>query len=222
MITVTWQDALGVDAQTNSLRFEVVGGADYTRDRLGVIDAGTGDLVLYRIGESGDTGSMTVGPANAEPLEAVFQGIEYAEPVLGAGGQAVVFKHDPFEFNNSQFLATHLGADHAINLDPTIDPSANPAAGLPADVDFYRFEALVTGTLDLQVFFDEIPTVPSGRPGLPGNGNLNIELFDRDGTLIAGAGPAFGGNDGGGVNPELNLDGDAPSEDERIRIPAVQ
>ncbi len=222
VITVTWADSLGVDAFVNSLLFDVVGGADFTRDRLGVIDAGTGDLVLYRKGESDDNGSMTIGPANAEPLEAVFQGIEYAEPVLAAGGQAAVFKHDPFEFNNLQFLATHLGAGNAINIDPTIDPGSDAATGLPADQDFYRFNAQVTGTLDLQVFFEEIPTVPSGRPGLPGNGNLDIELFDRDGTLIAGAGPNFGGNDGGGVNAELNLDGEAFAEDERIRVPVVQ
>ena len=37
-------------------------------------------------------------------------------------------------------------------------------------------------------------------------------------TLIAGAGPNFGTNDGGA---ELNVDGDAFAEDERIRIPAV-
>ena len=58
-------------------------------------------------------------------------------------------------------------------------------------------------------------------PGLPNNGNLDIELYDIDGTLIAGAGPAFGGNNGGGLNPELNVDGDIFAEDERIRIPAV-
>lgn len=222
LITVTWADSLGTDATANGLRFDVVGGADFTRDRLGVIDAGTGDLVLYRQGETDGTGSMTVGPANSEPLEAVFQGIEYAEPVAATDGDVVVFKPDPFEFNNLRGLATHLGADGALNVDPTIDPGSDAESGLPGDEDFYRVEALATGTLDLQVFFDEIPTVASGRPGLPGNGNLDIELYDRDGTLIAGSGPAFGGNDGGGTNPELNLDGDPAAEDERIRIPAVQ
>ena len=28
-------------------------------------------------------------------------------------------------------------------------------------------------------------------------------------VLIAGGGPLFGGNDGSGTNPELNVDGDA-------------
>jgi Ca2+-binding RTX toxin-like protein len=224
IIRVSWADGLGQSSVLDSLRFDVAGGTDFTRDRLAVVDEGTGDLVLYRKGELDSTGSMTVGPAEDEPLEAVFQGIEYAEPVLGSGGQTVVFKHDPFEFNNSQFLATHLGANQAINVDPTIDPGPDGPFGLPGDSDFYRVEAQVTGTLDFQVFFEEVPTVPSGRLGLPGNGNLNIELFDRDGlpVAIAGAGPTFGGNDGAGVNPELNLDGEPFQEDERIRISAVQ
>jgi len=54
---------------------------------------------------------------------------------------------------------------------------------------------------------------------LPGNGNLDIELYDVDGTLIAGNGPDFGRNDG---PAELDVDGDSFAENERIRIPAVQ
>ncbi len=44
--------------------------------------------------------------------------------------------------------------------------------------------------LDFQVFFNEIATVASGRPGLPGNGDLNIEVRDSTGDLI-GAGTAL-------------------------------
>ena len=44
--------------------------------------------------------------------------------------------------------------------------------------------------MDLQAFFEEIAVIPSsGRPGLPGNGNLDIELYDVDVMLIAGYGP---------------------------------
>ncbi|MGH3440664.1 MAG: calcium-binding protein, partial [Nitriliruptorales bacterium] len=224
VIRVLWADALGVDADVNSLRFDVDGGSAFTRDRLGVVDDGLGDLVIHRKGESDTTGSITVGPGNAEALLANFEAIEFIQPIVGAGGRLAVFKHDPFEFNDGRLIATHIGANEAVNVDPTIDPPAfnSPVFNLPADTDWFRIEALATGTLDFQVFFEEIGTLANGRPGLPGDGNLNILLFDADGTLIAGNGPAFGGNDGGGLNPELDVDGDVFAEDERIRIPAVQ
>jgi len=201
-VTVTWADALGVDALVNSLRVDVHGGAAATRDRLAVIDAATGDLVLYRKGEQAGTGSMTIGPANAEPLEMVFDGIEYADPIAGAGGSVVVFKHDPFEYNSLQALATNLGANDTINIDPTIDPGVDPILGLPADVDWFRIVAESSGMLDVQVLFRHIATAPSGRPGLPGNGDLSIELRDPSGDLIASSTSA--------------------DDDERIRVPAVQ
>ena len=60
----------------------------------------------------------------------------------------------------------------------------------------------MTGTLDFQVFFRHIATVASGRPGLPGNGDLDIHVFDSDGQLVAS--------------------GISVNDDERIRIPVVQ
>jgi hypothetical protein len=218
-----------------SLRFTVIGGPSQTRDRLAVIDDGADDLTIYRKGQDNSSGSFTIGPANPEPFDIVFEGVEYSEvldqlnrPITQANnnGRIVVFKHDPFEANNDILVATHLGADYAINIDPTIDPgsvSAGPPFNftLPGDEDWYRVEAMASGTLDFQVFFQQIETVASsGRPGLPGNGNLDIFVFDSDGTLIAGIGPTFGGNDNGGLNPELDV---APNlANERIRIPAVQ
>jgi Ca2+-binding RTX toxin-like protein len=218
-----------------SLRMTVFGGLDNAMDRLGIVDDGVDDLTLYRKGELDSTGTVAIGPGNAEPFEHVFEQVERVQFVDEAGNplndptsptspsaRLVVFKHDPFEFNDDRFIATHLGANQTINVDPTIDPGLDPDFGFPADLDWYRVEAEVSGTLDLQVFFEELPTLGSGRPGLPGDGNLDIFLYDVDGTLIAGAGPDFGGNNGGGLNPELNVDGDAFAENERIRIPAVQ
>jgi Ca2+-binding RTX toxin-like protein len=203
IIRVQWADSLGQSVVVDSVRFDVDGGADATRDRLAVVDAGTGDLVLYRKGESDSEGSMTVGPDEEEPLEAVFVGIEYAEPVLGAGGRTVVFKHDPFEYNNDRLVATHLGANEALNVDPTVDPGADVPFGLPGDRDWYQLEAEVNGTLDIQVFFQQIATVTSGREGLPGDGDLSINVRDAVGNIIAG----FGANDA--------------TDNERVRIPAV-
>ena len=85
----------------------------------------------------------------------------------------------------------------------TIDPGPG-AFGLPADTDFYRVEALVSGTLDFQVVFEQINSV-GARPGLPGNGDLNINVFDSDGQAIAGF-----------------TTSDDNDDNERVRIPAVQ
>lgn len=202
IIRVTHNDGLGVDANVNSLRIDVHGGAAATRDRLAVVDQGTGDLVLYRKGELDSSGSITVGPRNAEPLEVTFDGIETIQPIAAVGGQVVVFKHDPFEFNDDRLLATHLGANDTLNVDPTIDPGPDPIFGFPADQDWYRVEAQYTGTLDFQVFFRDITTVPSGRPGLPGNGDLDIQVYDASGVAISGSA--------------------STDDNERVRIPAVQ
>ncbi|MFV1967724.1 MAG: dockerin type I domain-containing protein, partial [Pirellulaceae bacterium] len=204
-------------------------------DRLVIVDDATEDLVLYRKEADATAGTVTIGPSNAEPFQHVFTGIERVQFVDEAGAainsepgnlsRLVVFKHDPFEYNDDRFVATYVGANETtVNLDPTIDPGAliNPFGDdqdLGGDEDWFRVEAAVTGTLDLQVFFEEVGTLASGRPGLPGDGNLDIELYDVDATLIAGSGPNFGINDGPN---ELEVDGDVFAEDERIRIPAVQ
>ncbi|MGI8980394.1 MAG: dockerin type I domain-containing protein [Pirellulaceae bacterium] len=212
-IVVTAADALGVDGVVNALLFNVDGGPANTRDRLSVQDNGTGDLLLYRQGTTFDSGSISVGPGNAEPLETVFTGIERVDPIAGTGGAIRFFKLDTLEWNDNIANATHLGADETINVDPNIDPGAVVVPGfapLPADNDFFRIVAERTGTLDIQVYFTQLLTVPSGRPGLPNAGNLDIELYDVDGTLIV---------DGvlGGLDFGIN---DA-TDNERIRIPAV-
>ena len=202
-IRVQWADSLGTDADVNSLRVDVDGGPGSTADRLGVLDVLTGDLILYEKGTTDDSGSMTVGPGNAEPLVATFVNVEVAQPIAGNGGDVVVFKHDPYEFNNARTLATYLGANDAINVDPTINPGVDPNFNFPADEDWYRVVAETTGVLDFQVYFRQVGPVASGRPGLPNAGNLDIQVTDAAGTVISG----FGNNDA--------------TNDERVRIPAV-
>ncbi|MEM6779013.1 MAG: Ig-like domain-containing protein [Planctomycetota bacterium] len=206
-IAATWSDALGVDADVNSLRIEIDGGDDFAADRLGVLDDGTGDLVIQHVGAVDTQGGIQIGPGIAEPLTLTYENVEIVQPVAAADGRIEVFKHDPYEFNDARVVATHLGAAQTINVDPTIDPGLDPIFGLPADVDYFRLEAEVTGTLDIQAFYEQIATVASGRPGLPGSGDLSLQLFDADGDLIAGAGN-FG-----------TLDTD---DNGRIRVPVVQ
>jgi Ca2+-binding RTX toxin-like protein len=203
-IRVQWADSLGTDANVNSLLVNVDGGAGATGDRVGVVDLGTGDLILLEHGNTSDAGAMSIGPGNAEPLIMTYTNVETAQPIPAAGGDVVVFKHDPFEHNNIRTAATYLGANSSINVDPTINPGVSVPFGFPADEDWYRVVAETTGVLDFQVYFRQVATVPSGRPGLPNAGNLDISVTDAAGTVIAG----FGVNDA--------------SSDERVRIPAVQ
>lgn len=203
-----------------SLRMTFLGGRDATRDQLIIVDDGGNDLTLYRKSQADNAGTVTIGPDNAEPFEHVFEDVERVLFLDQAGNapngtandaRLAVFKHDPFEFNDDRTVATHLGANGVINVDPTIDPggTANPfgdGVDVPGDADWYRVEAEVSGTLDFQVFFEQIADadVGTGRNGLPGDGDLDIFVFDADGTPITG----FGNNDS--------------TDNERIRIPAVQ
>ena len=202
-IRLNWLDVLGTDADVNSLRFDIDAGLGNTSDRLGVVDNGTGDLILYQRGTTSDSGNITVGPGNAEPLVANFINVEYTQPIAAAGGDVVVFKHDPFEFNNTRLIATYLGAGDAINVDPNINPGTEPIFGLPGDEDWYRLVAERTGVLDFQVTFRQVGPVTSGRPGLPNSGNLDIQVTDLAGNVVAN----FGANDN--------------TDNERVRIPAV-
>jgi hypothetical protein len=209
VIRVTVADAL-VATPAASLRFTVAGDASNAGDQLNVVDDGLGDTDIFREGNDNRSGSITIGPL----APVVFTGVEFAfvtplDDITGGTGadglgRFVFFKLDPFENNNSLAVATHLGADGAINVDPTIDPGVGPL-GVPADVDWYRVEAKMSGTLDFQVFFPQVATLANGRAGLPGNGDLSIGVFDADGQAIAAG---FGTNDA--------------TDDERIRIPAVQ
>ncbi len=197
-------------------------------DHLVIVDQGVADLVLYhRLSSS--NGAATIGPANPEPFEYAYFDIERTSfvddqgrvisPDTGDSARLLVFGEDPFELNDDRLLATPLGANQTLSMALTIDPAFAAFGGgfsIPGDSDWFRIVADTTGVLDIRVSFEEIPGI-GVRPGLPGNGNLDIELFDTDGTLIAGHGE-FGENDG---PSEVDLDGDVFAEDERIRIPAV-
>ncbi len=206
-----------------SVQTTIVGGAG-DGDALSIVDDGPGDLTLHRRTAVATDGTVVIGPLNVEPFEHLFSGIEQLRLIDGQGAplntgpgetaRAVTFPHDPFEPNDDRFTATPLG----VNSITPAKIDAPPTMPLPAapDEDWYRIDAVVNGTLDLKLQFEEIGMLGT-RPGLPGNGNLDIELYDVDGTLIAGDG-RFGENDG---PDELDVDGDRFAEDERIRVPAV-
>ena len=157
-------------------QLHVVGGRGY--DKLTIKDAGLSenDIVQFFRGPDGTSGYIKVG-SNTPII--TFDTIEEVKPLdstqlTHADGTArvVTFAFDPFEStlgNNTRITATHLGAGAAINVDPTIDPAG--------DVDFYQFIASDTGVMDFRVFFKQ-------NPGLPGNGDLDIEVQDLNGNAI--------------------------------------
>lgn len=194
-----------------SLRMTVEGGAGNAEDRLGVVDDGDGDLVIQRQGADDQSGSISVGPL----APVVYEQVEFVQVVPldpntgGTGtdglGRLLIFKHDPYESNDSRLNAYFLGSGATLNVDPKVDPGADGVfQNLPGDEDWYRFVAAYTGSLDFQVYFTQVGTLANSRAGLPGDGNLDIEVRDASGDLITG----FGANDA--------------DNDERIRIPAVE
>ena len=210
--------AAGSNPSDDVLAYTVAGGATNTDDRLIVVDDGLGDTVIHRQSRAVDSGTISIAPSHpagaAPPI--AYEGIERIDitPVdnitartgSDALGRLFTFKADVHEANDQLPNATFLGAGATLNLDPTIDPGVDDL-GAPADEDWYEFVAVTTGTLDLQVFFESQGTLANGRSGLPGNGNLDIDVYDGAGNLMTG----FGSNESV-----------ADDVDERIRIPVVK
>lgn len=184
------------------LQITVDGGSATTQDRLGVFDNGAPNATIQRLGADGASGTFNIGQTSSA---IVYTNVEYARleginPVTGltgSGGRLYVYKVDGLEQNGSIPNATHLGVGETLNADPTIDPGADNLLALNGDEDFYRVEALKTGTLDFQVFF---------RPDidLPGGGNLTVTVHDSTGAAVPGA---FAVSNANGA---------------RVRVPSVQ
>ena len=199
----------GVAAQM--LRISVDGGAPDASDRLIVRDDGVGDLVLVREASTPGSGRVTVAPAvnnttlNVLPVvpavnqsigDIVYTNIERldvnpVDPITGGtgtggGGRLVVFQADPFELNDTRLIPTEFTDLGTTNLNPTIDPGQSFAfdPAIPGDEDWYVFQPTKTSVYRLDALFNQIAQVNSGRAGLPGDGNLDISVFDINGKLI--------------------------------------
>ncbi|HTM54232.1 MAG TPA: DUF4214 domain-containing protein, partial [Pirellulales bacterium] len=202
LIAISVSDSLVMpgppDVDKGSLAFRVIGGGPNGSDRLNVRDDGQGDLVVHRQAADGHSGSIRVGPF--QPVD--YEGIEFVDitpldPVTGRtgndgsgtpNGQLVVFHADQLESNPSRLVATPLGGAPTFIRDLNIDPGPvdlpQPFDPLPGDEDWYEFRPPKIGTYRFETLFQQIPTLPSGRQGLPGNGNLQIEVRSASGALI--------------------------------------
>ncbi|WP_164103410.1 dockerin type I domain-containing protein [Candidatus Laterigemmans baculatus] len=185
----------------SDLFVQVDGSAPNASDRLLVEDAGVGDLVLHREAADGRSGSVTVGgllPIDYANVERVD--ILPLDPVTGGTGsdglgRLVVFDADPFEHNESLPNRSDYPALFEIPTNPNIDPGIAtgvfpggpnlPGPELPGDEDWYRFDATTTATLRFELLFEAIGTLANGNPGLPGDGQLQIEVYDPSHNRIA-------------------------------------
>ena len=50
------------------------------------------------------------------------------------------------------------------------------------DEDWYEFRPQATGTYQVKILFTTLATLANGNPGLPGDGNLDLDIFDATGT----------------------------------------
>lgn len=173
-------------------------------------DGGLGDLVLVRQAATPGSGRVTVAPVTNTGLgEIIYEHVERVDvlrfdditglPIPAVPvpvnpqdfpGRIVVFQADPFEMNDSLPIATEFTDLATTHLNPNIDPGGDPTllGGLPGDEDWYQFTPTKTSTYRFDVLFKQILTVPSGRPGLPGGGDLDIAIYDSAGAqIVAGA-----------------------------------
>ncbi len=115
----------------------------------------------------------------------------------------LVMGPDSYDPNNSLGTATFLGSGPTLQIqNAAIFPNNNENPGAPADQDYYRVVAQTTGTLDFQVYFNVYSTTL-----LPAGGELDLQVFDSAGNMIASAPGTFGAQ--------------GATANARVRIPAV-
>jgi hypothetical protein len=113
---------------------------------------------------------------------------------------------DIYEANENRFNSYFLGSASTLQIqNAAVFPANTELPGVPADQDYYQVVAQQTGTLDFQVYFQLFSAAL-----LPGGGNLNLQVLDSAGNIVATAsgGAASFGAVGGTANA-------------RIRIPVV-
>jgi hypothetical protein len=203
LIRVSVADALEA-APAGSLNFLVDGGSPSSTDRLIVNDDGIGDLSIWRQNPDGRSGSIAVGALNPVVYQNMARvDITPVDPINGGTGsdgkgRIVIFHSDPFESNDTLLNATQLSRIGDSPTSPNIDPGGltnpfGPGTSIPGDEDWYQFRPQGTGTFQVKILFDTIATLANGRPGLPGNGDLSLDIYDANGTLITSGVAAPGG-----------------------------
>ena len=199
-IRVSVADALELSNPGAALRFDIDGGPPNASDRLIVNDDGLGDLILWRQSDDNESGSIVVG----QFAPVVYTGIERVDitpvdPITGGtgtdkDGRIVVFHTDPFEYNDTLPNAAQLQRIGSDPNSPNIDPGGITTPFMVnGDEDWYSFRPQQTGTYQVKILFSTLATLANGRAGLPGNGDLDLDIYDANGNLITSGVAAPGG-----------------------------
>jgi hypothetical protein len=203
----------------NNLLINVDGGSESTGENNAlVIQSAIGgtladdQFVVVNRGALADSGTVRTFKAAVQWPDINYVNVQVVSPnvanapagKLNAGQPNLLIMgpdiYEPDEFQpNSAFVGSGstLQIQHA-----SIFPNNLEFPGVPSDDDYYRVVAQATGTLDFQVYFKlfDLTLLPDG-------GNLNLEVFDVNGNLIAAAPGTFGAA--------------GTTANARVRIPAV-
>ena len=182
----------------DNLLVNVDGGADGENNALVVENSFAGGtlpattFVVVHRGSAANSGTVRVFENAAANPDIHYQNVQVVSPnvaLVGPNPNLLVMGPDENEPNNFQANATFLGGGATIEVaNAAIFPNSTEFPGAPADVDFYRILAEVTGILDLRILFR---TVAAGL--LPGNGELVLEILDSLGNTVGTVGAINGG-----------------------------
>ena len=80
---------------------------------------------------------------------------------------------------------------------PTIDPAGlnTPPFTVSGDEDWYVFRPKFTTDYQVRILFHRIVALANGRPGLPGTGDLSLDIYDANGGRLIVSGVADGSGD---------------------------
>ena len=219
-----------------NLLIDVDGGPPSASDALviaGTVTGGTlpaSDFVVHNKSRTPDSGRLRVF-RNIQTAIVPLPDISYANveviaplvtvnPNPAVGPQLLQQGPDLYEQNESWQSAAFAGSGDTITLkNLAIFPDLNEHPFVPGDLDFFRFTAKHSGTMDFHVVFN------TWNGLLPGGGDLDIRVLDGNGTVIAGPGSAII-NSLFGVANAANPTETPPvpagnNADERLRIPVV-
>jgi hypothetical protein len=171
----------------------------------GALDAN--QFVIVNRGAAPNSGTVRVYTAGVQWPDINYQNVQVVAPNVAGTNlrpNLLVMGPDLYEPNDQQGNATLLGAGATLQIQhASIFPNGSEFPGAPADQDYYQVVAQQTGTLDFQVHFRVFDPAL-----LPAGGNLNLEVLDAAGNVIATAVPA-------------NFGAAGTTADARVRIPAV-
>ncbi len=198
---------------SNELSFAIGGGLG--KDQVVVIDDDIGDTILRREETDEQSGIVKVGklaPVVYDRVEVVK--IFPFDPITsGTGsdqlGREVVLEADPLEPNDSRLAAHPVETLSGVNRDPNIGEPGVDLFGdmVLGDEDWVSFKATTTGTYRFFLVFDDVKVLENGQPGLPGDGDLDLTIYDAAGSFLADGKPL----DILGTNiPNLTPNGDTP------------